>query len=538
MFVFNVVVARKEFIGKTKKFISSNLPIFFLLFLLIPFYAILYKLYIPRVTAFGCFDDCFNYLGGYFIANGKHIYSDFFFNHQPIPAFISYFIQILTHPINIFELLLRHRQFVLLLGFFFNILLIVRFKYIALPFILIFELSKFYVFGDRFLAEGMIIYPIVYLLGLVLLKLHKQKLFTIDYLLSAAFAWFIIFSREPYAPLSLVLFTVIIYGKLDKIKKLSIGIFIFLTITILLYIGDLKEYYFDMVTFNLEAVIPRYENVSMFGPKPFQIFFYPIYIFFFGGMNLFKQLLLGIDILFVVYMLAVLKNRNFKLAFFIIFILGLANLRVILPGKLYYEAFHVIIWYGLFLFATSYLIYNYSKNNRNKLVSFGVLFFLVISLVTSKSYFSSDKVDEHTEFLTQYGPTLHAGETIKALSDPSDTLFLDRSDDLVYWQAKRLSSYKYTWYTAQMNFYPKYTDERLNMFRTNPPDFYQEFGTCPKENQPEDGSLPKFVQNQYVRLYSNNEPSCLFVHKSKLKEISDKQWKKAEEFLYTLNPYE
>ncbi len=537
MFVFNVVVARKEFIGKTKKFISSNLPILFFLFLLIPFYAILYKLYIPRITAFGCFDDCFNYIGGYFIANGKHIYSDFFFNHQPIPPIISYFVQTLTHPINIFDLLLRHRQFLILFGFLFNALLIFRFKYIAIPFIAVFELSKFYVFGDRFLAESLVVYPLVYLFGIVLMKLGKQKLRAIDYVLSAIFSWFVIFSREPYVPLSLILFAIIFWGKFDKVKKISLGIFALLTIGILVYIGNLKEYFFNAVTFNLEAVLPRDINIEMFGPKPFHIFLYPIYIFFYGGMNIFKQLLIGIDILFLVYFLSLVKNKSYKCALFIVLLLGLANLRVILPGTLFYESFHLIIWYGLFLFATSYLIYNYSKNNRIKLASFGVLFFLVISLITSKSYFSNDKVDEHTEFLTNYGPILHAGETIKALSNPNDTLFLDRSDDLIYWQAKRMSSYKYAWYTSQMNSFSKYTDERLNMFRSNPPNFYREFGSCPKKNPPEeDGSLPGYVRDQYVRLYSNNEPSCLFVHKNKLKEISDSQWKKAEEFLYTLSP--
>src|SRR3989344_2254810 len=176
-----------------KKFLISNLPAIALILLLILLYAILYKLYIPRITAFGCFDDCFNYLGGYFIANGKHIYSDFFFNHQLIPPIISYFIQEIMRPINIFDLLLRHRQFLMLFGFLFNALLIVRFKYLALPFIVTFELSKFYVFGDRFLAEGIIVYPLVYLFGIVLIKLSKQKLYSIDYLLSAIFAWFVIF---------------------------------------------------------------------------------------------------------------------------------------------------------------------------------------------------------------------------------------------------------------------------------------------------------------------------------------------------------
>ncbi len=519
-----------------RKFVISNLPAILLLFLLIPFYAILYKLYIPRITAFGCFDDCFNFLGGYFIANGKVIYKDIFFNHQPIPAFISYLIQTITQPINIFELVLRHRQFVLLFGFLFNALLILRFKYIALPFILVFELSKFYIFGDRFLAEGMVIYPLVYLFGLSLLKLTKQKLYAIDYTISAVFSWFVIFSREPYIPLGVLLVVYIFWGRLEKLKKLSIGIFVVLTIVLLVYIGDLREYYFNIVSFNLAAVLPQDINVSMPGPKPLHIFLYPFYIFFYGGWNIFRQFLIGLDVIFLIYLLIILKSKRFKLAIFIILLLGLANFRVILPGTLFYESFHMIIWYGLFLFSTSFLIFNFSKAKYFKFVSLALLAFLLISLVTSRSYFSNDKVDEHAEFLTQYGPILHAGETVKALSSPNDTLFLDRSDDLIYWQADRLSSYKYVWFTSQMNFFPKYTDERLKMFKTDPPDFYKEFGSCPKKITSENDTLPSFVRDQYVRLYSNNEESCLFVRKDKLKEITEEQWKKAKEFLYTLSP--
>lgn len=519
------------------------MTILLLLILLIPFYYVLYKLYIPRITAFGCFDDCFNYVGGYFIANGKHIYSDFFFNHQPIPAIISYFVQTLTNPINIFELILRHRQFLLIFGFLFNVLLLVRFRYIAIPFILTFELSKFYIFGERFLAEGLIVYPLVYLLGLVLLKLSKSKLYAIDYLLSAVLSWFVIFSREPYIPLAVLLLVIILWGKFEKIKKLAFGTFSILTIVLFVYVGDLKEYFFNVVSINqaasLAVVMPANINISMFGPKPMQIFFYPIYIFFYGEWNIFKQLLAGIDLLFITYFLIILKNKSYKLAFLIILLLGLANLRVLIPGTLFYESFHMIIWSAFFLFVTSFLIFHYSRSKILKIASLAIFGLLLISFVVSKSHFRNDVVDEHAEFLTQYGPTLHAGETVKILSDSNDTLFLDMSDDLIYWQAKRLSSYKYVWYTSQMNYFPKYTEERIRMFRNNPPVFYKEFGTCPKKIAASQGvSLPSIVRNQYVRLYSNNEPSCLFVRKDKLKEITEEQWKKAGEFLYTLNPDE
>lgn len=521
--------------------VRKNLSLVILLIILVFFYAVLYKIYIPRVNAFGCFDDCFNFLGGYFIANGKHIYSDFFFNHQPIPAFLSYFIQTITNPINIFDLVLQHRQFVMLFGLLFNALLIIRFRFAAFLFAVVFELSKFYVFGDRFLAEALIVYPTVYLTGLALLKASNKKpaspaggLYTIDYFLIPILVWFIIFSREPYAPLALFLFTILMLGKFKKIKKISVAIFTILSIATLFYIFNLREYFFNVVTFNYVAVLPSDLNVNMVGPKSLQIFFYPFYIFFYGEWNIFKQLLIGLDIVFLSSIFLLMKGQKFKFILLIFLILGFANLRVVLPGSLFYESFHLIVWYALFIFSTSFVSFNYSNNKHLKMFALLVLALFLVSFISSKSYFANEKIDRHTEFIGNFGQILQIGEVVKALSNKNDTLFLDRSDDLIYWQADKLSPYKYTWYTSQMNHFKKYTDARIEMFRKNPPDFYKEFGSCPKKNDLPDASLPAFVKDKYIRLYDLDSPSCLFVKKSKIGQISEIQWKKAKEFLYHL----
>lgn len=493
-------------------------------------------MYIPRVSAFGCFDDCFNFLGGYFTANGKIIYKDFFFNHQPVPALISYVIQTATHPINIFELILRHRQFLLLFGFLFNILFLIRFKYLALPFIVIFELSKFYIFGDRFLAEGLIVYPLVYLLGIVLLRLFKRKPYAIDYLLCAVYGWFVIFSREPYVPLALFLLILIFWGKFSQIKKISITLFGFLTFLLLFYIGDIKEYFFNVVTFNLEAVLPSDIAVKMWGPKPFHIFFYPIYIFFYGEWTILKKLLFGIDLVFLAYLILLIKKHIYKIAFFIILILGLSNFRVILPGDLFYGSFHIIVWYGLFIFTTSFLIFKYSGTFTVKLISLFLISIFLVLFLSSRTYFPREKVDPHGEFLTNFGHILQDGEAIKSLSNENDTLFLERSDDLIYWQAGLKSSYKYSWFTSQMNFFPKYNNERINMFKINPPVFYREFGVCPKKSVSSDQTLPEFVKGKYIRLYTDEKESCVFVRKDKLKLITPEQWEKAKELKYNQKP--
>lgn len=520
------------------KLLKRNIVTIILLILLVPLYLILYKLYIPHVNAFGCFDDCFNYVGGYFIANGKIIYHNFFFNHQPIAAFISFLIQQITHPQNIFELVLRHRQFILVLGFLFSILLTLRFKLPAFFFIVIFEFSKFYVFGDRFLSEGMIVYPIIYLTGLVLSKNTNKKLHDFDYLMAAIFSWFIIFSREPYVPLAIFLTILIFLGKFNKIKYISSTLFIFLLIiTFSLFKFDFQEYLFNVVTVNYKAILPADINTGMFGPKLLQAFLYPLYIPIYGEWNIFKNLLAGFDIVFLILFAYLLKERKFRLFGIIFIYLGLSNLRIVIPGSLFYAAFHFIIWYALFIFTTFFLIF---YNFRNKILFWAGLLILFLSFsffLSQKSYFGYEHVDQQVEFLTNYGEDLQDGSVINILTQPSDSVFIDGSSDLMYWQAKRMSNYKYTWYTSVMPLFSKYTHARLEMFKNNPPDFYREYGSCPKKSDPGPNyRLPSFVKNKYVRLYNLNQPSCLYVRKDIIVKITNQQWAKAKEFLYSKEP--
>ncbi len=515
------------------KLIKNNLDIVVPLLILPVIYILLYKFYIPRANAFDCFDDCFNFVGGYFLLNGKEIYSDFFFNHQPLPAFVSMIIQNITNPANIFELILRHRQFLMLFNLIIGALLIIRFRLPALFFIILFEISKFYLYGDRFLAEGLIVYPVVYLFGLAITKLTNAKIYPIDLFLAALLSWYIIFSREPYAPLGLFLYLVIFIGKFDRVKKISIAIFAILTLlTFGLFSFNIKDYFFNLVTFNIQTVLPYDVKADMWGHRFIQSFFYPIYIFFYGSKSFFGQFLAALNIFFFVFLGKLIYEKKLKVAALIFVSLGLANLRVVIPGTVFYEAFHLLIWFALFVFTVSYFGI---KNLKLPLKIACMFLFIGLSLwfTTSKNYFAQEKISTHEEFVTNLGHILQMGEVVRTLSSKNDTLFLDRSEDLIYWQAKLPTAYKYSWYTSQMNHYDLYKDARINMFKNNPPTFYKEYGSCPKKADPSD-TLPAFARNSYVRLLNNGKQSCIFVHNDKIKDITETQWKKAEEMLYTL----
>jgi len=155
-------------------------------------------------------------------------------------------------------------------------------------------------------------------------------------------------------------------------------------------------------------------------------------------------------------------------------------------------------------------------------------------LVASPNYFAREKVDPHTEFINNYGYILQQGEAIKVLSKPGDTLFLDGSDDMIYWQSGLFSDYRYSWYTSSMSYFDKYNDERIEMFKKTPPDFYREHGRCPKVNDQEGALLPDFIREDYIRLFENGEASCIYIHKDKISEITKDQKLKAAEWLYTI----
>lgn len=520
-----------HYIGLEKPF-RKYFPFISIIFLTI-FYIVLYKIYMPRVNAFGCFDDCNNFMGGYFLLHGKRLYSEIFFNHNPLMAYISFLVQFLSHPQNLYELILRHRQFLLLFGFIFDLVLIIRFRASAFLFVLFYELTKFYLFGDRFLAEGFIVYPLVYLVGLAWFKFQKKPISAFDHIVSGISAWFIIFMREPYVPVAIILFLYILWDRKEKFRSfLSLTIFVALSVLTIIF-HNVYEFFFNVVTTNA-GITFAYETNStgILGLGFWKLFVYPISLLFGGEWGYFRYIILSLSILFISSSIIIFARKQWKLVLFSWVILGAINIRYVEPGKEFYSAFHLLPWYAVFLFLSFMMLYHIYKINKN--ISLVLIFFyagILIFHIFSPLSFLHSKSDSYREFITNYGIPLQVGTVVNKLSRQTDTLFIDGFDDIIYWQSKRLSPYKYSWYTSLMPYFKKYTDARSEMFLKTPPDFY--YGSCIEEKDPK-RLLPVFVRDYYTRLYSDNKPSCLWVNKTKLASITDAQWKQAAENYYKL----
>lgn len=499
-----------------KKKLKVKFNIQWLLYLLIlPVFYIGYKTNNELINSFGCFDDCHVFSTAYFMLQGKTIYSEVFFNHNPFMPYFSYLIQYIYEPKSVYELLLRHRQLLFIVSVILNVFLLFRFRYKALGFIILYELTKFYTFGNRFLPEAIIVYFVVFLFGLVWEKIKNAKITKIDYVASALATWFIIFMREPYVPLAIFLYGTIIW-RFDRGWKL-ISFMIFLVLcTVTLLTLPVHDFYFNVITFNLsETVSQEISKNTFFGIDILKIIFYPFYILFpVGNFGYYRNILILESVIFVTLLILNLKNFSKKQILFLFLTLGLSNIRFTLPGVAFYGAYHMNVWYAIFIFSLMFLIASLESIKIRILAV--VVFIFIVLLALSKDSIVWQRVDQQEQLLTNYGTQMLYAQIINELSSPMDTLFLDGWDELIYSQTKLTSSYKYSHYTSQMPRIQEYRNAREEMFKAGPPVFY--YGTC-KEDVGQ--KLPDWLRGRYVRVYHMGKPTCLYVLKKKYEKIKN-----------------
>jgi len=500
---------------RVKKLINQNKLIITISIVYSCAFAFFTFFYFQKIFAFGCFDDCSNFIGGYFLLKDKQIYTDFFFNHAPMMPILSFFIQKILHPPGVYEFILYHRLTLYVFSYLFGLFLIFRFGKIAFLTLIVFESIKFYVFGDRFLAESYVVYPLIYLFGLALLKITGKKINNWDFMLSAIFSWFIVFSREPFVPLTLFLFFSLLLGKIAKFKIYALIIFGLLTF-ISLFILPTNDMIQNIYTFN--DIITQGEINEKGGYLKILLtsFSYPLYVFIKGEQSVLRIIEIILSASFIILLIKYALNKKFLLISFILITLALANIRFTTPGAMYYSAFHMIIWLALFIFSICFLALDSSLNKKWKYLLISIILIIpFISLLSNESYThrTTSKIDDLN---FEYGNYYTYATAIKNLSSPTNTMFLEERDDSIYIFAGINSSYKYQWYTAHMPLIKKFKDERNLMFIKTPPDFY--YDAClliqRKEKDP----------SNYTRININGGKSCLLINKTIINKISSEKW--------------
>lgn len=520
----------------SNRFSLSRLTCFlFSVGLFLAFQAILFfKMYYQRLGAFGCFDQCFYYIAGYFLTKGRTLYSEIFFHHQPLFAYLSYLLQTILNPASLYQLVLYHRLFVFLFSLIMDFFLILRFRRKGAAFVLFYETTKYYFFGHFFLPGAIAVYPLVYLFGLGWEKMAKKTLSPLDFLIGGFFVWLIAFLRETFIPATILIYALILWGKNSRRPKiLSLAIFTSFSL-LTLSLAPLKDHFFSVVTVNQVPILDETQGAGLSGVGWLKIFFYPFYLLFGGKWNYLRLILVGLDLIFLASTGAlILTQKKYQKVGFVFLVLGLSSIRWVTPGQTFYEAFHLLSWYSLFLMALFSLVGTALKEKISLFLQTSLVVGLIVLFgytVFSRQSFLWETVDRQKEFDLHYAHPFVYGQVVKTLANRDDTLFIDLWHDAIYWQSGLDSAYPYSLYTPIMTNFEIYQQARTAMFQDSPPNFY--YSDCPKKGPP--SLFPKERVDDYTELLFDNQPTCLFVKKSKLKEINPGQWEEVKKFGFHL----
>lgn len=490
------------------------------------FYLVISYLYYQQIASFLFFDEYANIIAGYLMTQGRSLYTENFFNHQMLPAYISYMIQLLSQPDSLFQLIAQHRIFIIIMSAILGSLLILRIGWAALVFVLLYEPVKYYLFGNLFIAESYIVYLLVYLVYIAWQKIQHEKIAGYDYILASISAWIVIFSREPYAPLALFLFLFILAQKrlpFSREKVIAAAIFVIATILILSTVS-LPEYIYQVVYVNYMTVFQdQLSRNASSGLGIMAILFYPIFVFFTGQQTFMLKMLQIVSAgLIISLSLYLWRTKKLYILLFVFIVLAFANVRVLFPGIQFYSAFYQIQWFGLVSFCLGLLMMQLFAVKRSIMwVLLGVIFVATSGAILSEpDYFAFQKEQQQHLFAYNYDSFYVTGQAIQMMATEQSRLFVDLSDSLLFWTAQIPSSYKYGVYYPVAHVLPKYNNERMSMFQSAPPDFY--YTHC-LEGKMVFQSLPASIKNMYTPLTFEGGPSCLYVRKALFQTLSEMQ---------------
>lgn len=497
-------------------------------------FALIYVLFIGYISynnsqsdRFG--DEVAHMVGGSYVLDGRVLYDDLQFNHQPLNYYMGALVEQVSKPDNLFLYISKQRLAVFGYSAAWDMLYIVAFGPISLLFILFFEILKFPYAGHKLLGETLATYPLVFITTICIQSLFFQKSISKWKLIITSTASFIAgFSLLPLwvviGPMNLIIW----WKSKDKKKT-----FMYLGIPFLLLMGVLFLFIspFSLIretyTYNVQYFLPAAEQ---FRPSFWQVLLFPFFAFIppYGGIKIIVTLFLT---QFFVSGYVMYRKRK-TLHWFLLFGLLIAT-NFFRVNDSSFASFHLLPWVGILVISESIFVWQmlYDKSKMIRHITLGKIImyiFLFIYMIINLNHFIVPK-DRTNEFYVQYSESEKYGRAIRILKDMDDRLMVVPNDPLIYWvadidTATRLLEY-YTWIYP----IPEYNDEIRSVINKNPPEFFVETGLDLTEDL--DALMRKVLDSQYTQINHLGEPSRLYILDSKLQEISNAQW---EELQYTL----
>lgn len=411
---------------------------------------------------------------------GKLIYRDYFSHHQPLPYIVSNLIQKISPRNDVLGLTVIHRAFVsfwsvawwgVLIFFFGPVFFIPAF---------IFELMKIFFLGHFFLAESLVVFPLLWLSCEVLLKRSISPYFS-GFCLSL-----VVFLFAPLWPLAL-LYLVILARRTSLLKTIIGALPVF---ALVLHHTPISDYLYQTIFINLRYYIPdalstsKYRFVNVF-LGPLLALANPII-----NTSLFVIKILSLGFLFGLVLLFV--RGEYKKFFLAWLVLGMAGFHGSPALSMYYQDFHLLPWFALLILLTTLLLTG--KRSAWAVAAAALIAVLVLTWGRLSVLPEYSKYPGHLALVSLF---------LSANGDQETTLFVASPDTFLY----RLSGlspanefvYYHPWYEN-----PYVSKKIAKSFSTKPPTFLY--------YPPARSAVRQYLAN-YTSVCLENKPLYLYVRK-------------------------
>ncbi|HPJ17371.1 MAG TPA: hypothetical protein PK639_04065 [Candidatus Woesebacteria bacterium] len=365
-------------------------------------------------------DEQDNMVVGRYLTKGDKLYEKIFSHHQPGAYIISAANQIIFKPNTILGLIKQHRQLITVWSI--GWLIILGWKFglkITIPFF-IFELIKNIYLGNMFLAESLVVYPIIYLGLSTFTKLIK---FDAEIIFIGIIIAMTGLTLAPTWPLLGVITINWMWRWRKNVKNIGLLLTgIALTTVFVATFVDLKGYLSNAILVNAKYYIPIAGGSNMFVS------------FLKSSLTTIRYLLTSVDNyeiltlkIFCLILLGLLTKliikKEYKKVGWILLILSLANLRNFELNKIYYDGFHLLIWAGLLVFIVS------SELKQKNYLLLGILLWLSFNSNLNK------KTNYQNEFEIYYSRIFNYSEAIRQTKRDQSKLIAIPDEVLGYWQS-------------------------------------------------------------------------------------------------------
>lgn len=468
-------------------------------------------------------DEEYNFAVGKYLSRGERLYDDIITNHQPIAHIFSSFVQDYSKPNSIYLLVSRHRTSIAVWSLIWSILFVLFFGFSALFFVFCYELTKSYLFGNLFLAESIVVYPFLFLIGLIIYDEpvlsygNKRLSHPLLLIFSGICISLCLFLLGPIWPAVAFLTLLLLYRQKNYLIPTLAFIFlgIFITILALWKYVSFSGYLYWYLHTNLIFTVPSYHGNEPWVLTILKSFMSPMISFITFDDTPMLWLIRIFSLLLIINLVIL---RKFRFVLIVITLLGLSNIRFVPPGSGHYSGFHMLPWFGALVFITSALSFRQFKQNIPAMFKIINVLLIILTILFSLNYAKpvlSEHKDAQKNYLINYSTYTDRGEIIRIMKNPIDTLFVSRDSWLVYWQSDTNHLPKLFGYYAWMSGIPKLHAAVLDEFAKRPPTFLY-CDNCK-------GSDLEVFLPQYTNIKKNKTSTDLYVLPDKIQSLSEFQ---------------